>query len=148
MRPAPSLDRANTDGAVLGRLQAATIELRAVLDAEHEALMRRDALALDAATCAKSELLRRIEALDRERGLRRGRRAAPADHAPAWQGLGRQLEECRRLNEANGSLVARQLAFVRRALDVLNGAGDGPPLLYGPGGHAETQRAARPLSQA
>lgn len=133
--------------AVVTDMQVATTELRAVLDAEREALGRCDSIALDAATSAKARLLQRLESLDGER-----RQLGDLAHAQAssaiWQQICRQLDACRRLNETNGSIVAQQLAYVRRALGVLRGAGEGPPDLYGPGGHTQANPAPRPLSRA
>lgn len=133
--------------AAVADMQVAATELRAVLDAEREALDRLDSIALDAATSAKSRLLQRLEALDAER-----RQLGDLAHAQApsaiWQQICRQLEACRRINETNGSIVAQQLASVRRALGVLRGAGEGPPDLYGPGGRTHSSPAPRPLSRA
>lgn len=148
MMPEGSRGLAEAQATVLARLQAAILELRAVLDAERAALVRRDPLALDAATSAKTSLLQRVDALDAERRRLWGLGPVPQRDAAAWQELGRQLEACRNINEANGALVARQLAFVRRALDILNGAGEGPPALYDPSGHTRTQRFVRSFSQA
>lgn len=133
--------------AVMADLQAATIELRAVLGAEREALDRLDSIALDAATSSKARLLQRLEALDAER--RQLDELLPVRTASAlWPHLCRQLDDCRRINETNGSIVAQQLAGVRRALGVLSGFGEGPPVLYGPQGHAQAPSMSRPLSQA
>lgn len=133
--------------AVVTDMQVATTELRAVLDAEREALDRHDSIALDAATSAKARLLQKLEALDVER-RQLGDLAHARAPSTAWQQICRQLEDCRRINETNGSIVAQQLSSVRRALGVLRGAGEGPPDLYGPGGYTHENPAPRPLSRA
>lgn len=140
-------DLARAQDALIAEMQTATVELRAVLDAEREALDRHDSIALDAATSAKAQLLQRLEALDGER--RQLEQLAPArGSSAAWTQICLQLGACRRINEINGSIVTQQLAFVRRALGVLRGSGEGPPALYGPAGHAQTSALPRPLSQA
>lgn len=141
------LELAHARDAILTDMQVATTELRAVLDAEREALDRRDSMALDAATSVKARLLQRLEALDVER-RQLGDFARGQAPVAIWQQICLQLEACRRINETNGSIVAQQLAQVRRALGVLRGTGEGSPLLYGPGGHAEASLAPRPLSRA
>lgn len=138
---------AQTREAVMADMQAAVIELRALLDAEREALDRLDSLALDAATSAKAELLQRLETLQAER-CQLDDMAAPREAAGVWQSICRQLEACRHINEINGSIVEHRLLDVRRALGVLRGSGEGPPVLYGPGGHARAHAVPRPLSQA
>lgn len=133
--------------AVLTDMQVAVTELRAVLDAEREALDRLDSIALDAATSAKARLLKRLESLDVER-RQLGDLAHGQTPSAIWQQICCQLDTCRRINQTNGSIVARQLARVRRALGILGGSGEGPPLLYGPGGHTRASAAPRPLSRA
>ncbi len=144
---AQQTDVAQAQDAAIADMQPATVELRAVLDAEREALDRHDSIALDAATSSKAQLLQRLESLDAER--RQLEQLAPA-HAPSapWPQICLQLGACRRINEINGSIVTQQLAFVRRALSVLRGSGEGPPALYGPAGHAQASAFPRPLSQA
>lgn len=132
---------------VMADIEAAVVELRAVLGAEREALDSLDSLALDAATSAKAELLQRLESLDAERS-QLDDMGAPGETSGVWRNICRQLEVCRRINEVNGSIVGHRLLDVRRALGILRGAGEGPPLLYGPGGHAHAPVLPRPLSQA
>lgn len=133
--------------AVLADMQSAVIQLRAVLDAERVALDRLDSLALDTATAAKAELLRRLETLEAERCQLDDMRALRGTSA-AWRQICGQLEACKHINEINGSIVEQRLRDVRRALGILRGSGDGPPVLYGPGGHAQAHSVPRPLSQA
>lgn len=141
----PELAQALED--VTSDMQTAVVELRAVLDAEREALEQRDSLALDAATSAKSDLLRRLESLEAER--RQLDDLAPHPGASGiWRHICGQLEACRHINEINGSIVAQRLRDVRFALGILRGSGEGTPLLYGPGGHTHAQALPRPLSQA
>ncbi|HEX5353537.1 MAG TPA: flagellar protein FlgN [Rhodanobacteraceae bacterium] len=132
---------------VMADVQAAVVELRAVLDAEREALDRLDSLALDAATSAKAELLQRLDTLEVER-CQLDDMAAPREASGVWRNICRQLEACRRINEVNGSIVEHRLLDVRRALGILRGSGEGSPVLYGPGGHAHAHAVRRPLSQA
>jgi hypothetical protein len=77
---------AQTRAAVMADMQAAVIELRAVLDAEREALDHLDSLALDAATSAKAELLQRLETLQAER-CQLDDMAAPREAAGVWQSI-------------------------------------------------------------
>ncbi len=147
MRGTQQVDLVQAQDAVIADMQTATVELRALLDAEREALDRHDSIALDAATSAKAQLLQRLEALDGER--RQLEQMSPAREPSAvWTQICLQLGACRRINEINGSIVTQQLAFVRRALGVLRGAGEGAPALYGPAGHAQAGAIPRPLSQA
>lgn len=147
MAAVPRTELTRAQDAVLADMQAATVALRAVLDAEREALDRMDSLALDAATSSKAGLLQRLESLDAER--RQLDDLVPAREAASiWPHLCRQLEDCRRINETNGVIVTQQLVGVRRALGVLAGSGEGPPALYGPGGESQVHIAPRPLSQA
>lgn len=132
--------------AAVAEMEVAVVELRSVLDAERQALDRLDSIALDAATATKSQLLQRLESLDAER--RQFDDLAPRRESGAWRNICRQLDACRRINEVNGSIVEHQLLGVRRALGILRGAGDGPPVLYGPSGHAQAQVTPRSLSQA
>jgi flagella synthesis protein FlgN len=134
--------------AVMADMQVATTELRAVLDAEREALDRADSIALDAATCVKAELLQRLESLESER--RQFEELVPATDAcvEIWRHVCRQLEECRRINETNGSIVDQRLTHVRRALGVLRGSGEAPPVLYGRGGEARTPTVQHSLTKA
>lgn len=134
--------------AVVTEMQVATTELRAVLDAEREALDRRDSIALDAATAAKARLLQRLESLDAERRQLAGVAPAPDAVVEVWRHICRQLDGCRRLNEANGSIVSRQLSHVRRALGILRGSGEAPPMLYGPAGEARAPNVRHSLSKA
>ncbi|SRR5579875_42779 len=133
--------------AVTAEMLSAVIELRAVLDAEREALDHLDSLALDAATSAKADLLQRLESLQAERG-QLDDMAAPPEAPGIRRSFREQLETCRNINVINGRIVERRLLDVRRALGILRGAGEGPPVLYGPGGHAHAASVHRPLSQA
>lgn len=136
----------STRAAVLADMQAVVIQLRAVLDAEREALDCLDSLALDAATTAKSDLLQRLESLEAERG-QLDDMAAPIEGS-SWRNLHTQLEACRDINDINGRIVVQRLRHVRHALGILRGIGEGAPVLYGPGGRAQAAVPHRPLSQA
>lgn len=136
-----------TCDAVLADMQATVIQLRAVLDAEREALDRLDSRALDAATSAKAELLQRLDSLETERN-QLDDMAAPREGLGVRWHLREQLETCRDINETNGRIVERRLSYVRHALGILRGAGEVPPMLYGPGGRAQAATLHRPLSQA
>lgn len=138
---------AQARAAVITEMQSAVLQLRAVLGAEREALDRMDSVALDAATLAKADLLQRLGSLDGERCQLEGL-GGPREATGAWRAICDQLEICRHLNEVNGSIVTRRLGEVRRALGILRGAGEGTPMLYGPGGQARASAAPRPLSQA
>ncbi|MGH8214401.1 MAG: flagella synthesis protein FlgN [Rhodanobacteraceae bacterium] len=142
---APEFDDAKR--AVFAEMASSADALRGTLDAEREALDQLDPIALDAATAAKSGLLQRLESLDAER-RQLDDLASPPETSGAWQRICRQLEACRRINETNGSIVEHQLRGVRRALGILRGAGEGPPVLYGPGGHADAPILPRSLSKA
>jgi flagella synthesis protein FlgN len=132
--------------AAVAEMEVAVVELRSVLDAERQALDSLDSIALDAATATKSQLLQRLESLDAERRQLDG--LAPPRESAAWRNICRELDACRRINEINGNIVEHQLLGVRRALGILRGSGDGPPVLYGPGGHAQAQVTPRSLSKA
>jgi flagella synthesis protein FlgN len=134
-------------GAVVAEMEVAVVELRSLLDAERQALDRRDSIALDSATAAKAQVLQRLESLDAERRQLHDL-ASPREPSAAWRNLRRQLEGCRRINAINGSIVEHQLLGVRRALGILSGSGEGPPMLYGPGGYAQAQIPSRSLSKA
>lgn len=145
MTVAAELDEARD--AVVVEMEVAVLELRSLLDAERQALDRLDTLALDAATAAKAQVLQRLESLEAERRQLDGL-AAPRPASTAWRNLRRQLDACRRINAVNGSIVEHRLQGVRRALGILRGSGEAPPLLYGPGGHARAQVPHRSLSKA
>ena len=133
--------------AVVAEMEVAVVELRSLLDAERQALDRLDSIALDSATAAKAQVLQRLESLDAERRQMHDL-ASPQAPSAAWRNIRRQLEGCRRINAINGSIVEHQLQGVRRALGILSGSGEGPPMLYGPGGHAQAQVPPRSLSRA
>lgn len=133
--------------AVVAEMEVAVVELRSLLDAERQALDRLDSIALDSATAAKAQVLQRLESLDAER-RQLHELASPQKPSAAWRNIRRQLEGCRRINSINGSIVEHQLRGVRRALGILSGSGEGPPMLYGPGGHAQAQLPPRSLSKA
>ncbi|HJP97239.1 MAG TPA: flagellar protein FlgN [Rhodanobacteraceae bacterium] len=136
-----------TRDAVVAEMEIAVVELRSVLDAERQALDCADSIALDAATATKAQLLQRLESLDAER-RQLVDIAPPHEPSAAWRNIRRQLDDCRRVNAINGSIVEHQLHGVRRALGILRGSGEGPPVLYGPGGHAQAQVPPRSLSKA
>jgi flagella synthesis protein FlgN len=141
---------AELDGAreaVAAEMEVAVVELRSLLDAERQALDRLDAVALDAATAAKAQVLERLESLEAER-RQLDDLAPPREPSAARRNLHRQLEACRRINTINGSIVEHRLHGVRRALGILRGSGEAPPLLYGRGGHATAQVPPRSLSKA
>lgn len=133
--------------AIVAEMEVAVVELRSLLDAERQALDRLDTVALDSATAAKAQVLQRLESLDAER-RQLDELVAPQEPPAAWRNIRRQLEGCRRINAINGSIVEHQLLGVRRALGILSGSGEGPPMLYGPGGHAHAQHPPRSLSKA
>lgn len=126
-------------------MAGAVAQLRAALDAERGALDAGDSFALDTATAEKARLMQRLESLDAER--RQFEQTLGAADA-RWPGVLAALGECRRLNEINGGIVERRLQDVRRALAVLQGAGEAPPTLYGPGGRTRTQAQRGSLSRA
>lgn len=132
---------------VVAEMEIAVVELRSVLDAERQALDRADSIALDAATAVKAQLLQRLESLDAER-RQLVDIAPPREPSMAWRNIRRQLDDCRRINAINGSIVEHQLQGVRRALGILRGSGEAPPVLYGPGGHPQAQVPPRSLSKA
>ena len=133
--------------AVVAEMEVAVVELRSLLDAERQALDRLDTIALDSTTAAKAQVLQRLESLDAEHRQLHDL-VAPREPSAAWRNIRRQLEACRRVNAVNGSIVEHQLRGVRRALGILGGSGEGPPMLYGPGGHAQAQVPPRSLSKA
>lgn len=139
-------DTAPDDRLVLAAAQSAVAELRAILDAERLALDMRDSLALDAATSAKADLLQRLQLLGSGPEEADASGAAPSPTASAWRALRRQLDECRRVNTANGIIVEAQLRHVRRALHILGSGEAAPPHLYGPHGHVATPAPQRNLS--
>ncbi|MGH8155188.1 MAG: flagella synthesis protein FlgN [Rhodanobacteraceae bacterium] len=141
-------DLAQAQQAVMVDMQVATTELRAVLDAEREALDQADSIALDAATSVKAQLLQRLESLDAERRQFEELAPAPGACLEVWRHVCRQLEECRRINETNGNIVTRQLSHVRRALGILRGSGEAPSVLYGRGGEARAPAIQHSLSRA
>lgn len=142
---APDFDDARR--AVFAEMTSSVEALRGTLEAERDALDQLDPAALDAATAAKAQLLQRLESLDAER-RQLDAAASASESSGAWQRICVQLDACRRINETNGSIVEHQLRGVRRALGILRGAGEGPPVLYGPGGHADAPILPRSLSRA
>jgi flagella synthesis protein FlgN len=142
---APEFDDARR--AVYAEMASSVDALRGTLDAEREALDQLDPVALDAATSAKARLLLRLEALEAER-RQLDDFAAPRESSGTWQRIRSQLEDCRRMNETNGSIVEHQLRGVRRGIGILRGAGEAPPLLYVPGGHADAPVLPHSLSKA
>lgn len=142
---APDFDDARR--AVYAEMAASVDALRGTLDAERAALDRLDPTALDAATAAKAQLLQRLESLEAER-RQLDDVDGPRESSGTWQRIRSQLDDCRRINEINGNIVEHQLRGVRQALGILRGAGEAPPVLYGPAGHADAPVSTRSLSQA
>lgn len=137
-------------------------ELLGTLDSERTALEAGDAERLDLLTPRKSGLLRQLEELGRGQAdllttLSFGCTPEGMQQALAWcdedgslealqQSVLDRLARCRELNERNGLTVQYRLGYVRRALDVLNGAPAGSSGVYGPDGRASNASQSRLLA--
>lgn len=142
-------------------IESGAAQLREALMAERAALNAGDEQQLLATTAQKTQLLQRLDALERERVhlleqcVERGRSqpfamskalAGRPEVLSAWEQALRTLEECRIQNQANGSTVEARLRHVRRALELLTGARADADL-YGRSGTAETLRRSQTLAR-
>ncbi|MEE4637544.1 MAG: flagellar protein FlgN [Wenzhouxiangella sp.] len=137
-------------------------ELLGTLEAERTALEAGNADQLDALTGEKSVLLGRLDELGKDQvsllsELEFDSSGSGLEQALAWcdpnrelaeqrQDLGRRLQRCRELNQRNGLTVQYRLGYVRRALDVLNGAPPGSGGVYGPDGRTSSASPSRLLA--
>ncbi|MFP4209271.1 MAG: flagella synthesis protein FlgN [Wenzhouxiangella sp.] len=137
-------------------------ELLDALERERSALADGDAEQLDLLTREKTALLGRLDELGhRQQQLFSDLAFNDSDHdidrALAWcdpraelsetrRTIGQRLQRCRELNERNGLTVQYRLGYVRRALDVLNGAPAGSSGVYGPNGRTSAASPSRLLA--
>lgn len=137
-------------------------ELLDTLQSERSALEAGDGDRLDALTARKSDLLRRLDELGRSQvnllaELSFANTPDGMQQALAWcdpdqslknlqQSVLDRLARCRELNERNGLTVQYRLGYVRRALDVLNGAPAGSSGVYGPDGRSSSAPQSRLLA--
>jgi flagella synthesis protein FlgN len=146
---------------------SAAARVRDILEAEHGVLGQRDPDRLSTVTADKTAALETLEALERRRRevcARVGAGPAPADLSawlaahgrpgPAaaslearWVELTRVVSDCRRLNQANGLVVA---TLQRRSQQVLNllRTGDSEPAAYGRTGRTLSGPGARAIARA
>ncbi len=138
---------------LLERQSAALEAVLEWLQQEREALLARDAAAVELAgrekeaalgTVADLEVQRRALApdLDAMETL-----ATQPDIGRRWERLLELTRQCREQNEANGRMIRRQQRRVAAALQLLRGASAGGQL-YGPDGGADGGRPRPPLASA
>ena len=147
------MDLAGTD-KLLEVLDEQISEAHAMLDAlalEEQALRDNDTENLNAASADKARLVETLEDLERER---RDLTAAleielssvdGGDAATKWRELLTLIEECRRRNQSNGSLVRARREQVLGTLKVLRGA---VTEVYDARGMERTPTSARRLGSA
>lgn len=158
--------------AILDEALADAEAVRAVLAREQDALAARGAsapAAIDAVVSEKAALLATVARNNDQRVARLAAAGLPGDSqrieellthagtdsalAARWQRLKSLLDENRRRNEINGTII-RELAFrTRRKLALLRGEVSDPGGSYGPGGygprgHSAPGGAARVLARA
>lgn len=153
--------------ALLTRESAGVERLWAVLQAEHEALARRDAEALDRLVADKQQCIAELEQVGQEqRQLLEAAGLAP-DRAgletllqrvpggagealrAAWDSLHQRLAECQRQNVANGRLLEGNRRFAQQALAALLGTEGGATTeLYDRGGATSLARGNRSYAKA
>jgi flagella synthesis protein FlgN len=126
-----------------------------MLGDEHEALLGRDAAALELVTGSKADALARADDLERRR-----RELAPTlsdmerfaqdpGIGGRWERLLELTRQCRDRNDANGRLIRRQQARVESALGLLRGdSTSGDRDLYGPDGEQRRGNGRAPLASA
>lgn len=119
-------------------------ELLGVLDEERDALLGRDAAALERAVARKLALLGAVEAILKAHAV--SPRVSPTE-APLRARADALLEEAVRRNELNARIAAQREAGVRKALDVLTGRHGAPPL-YGPAGRSAGGRGGQAIGVA
>ena len=161
-------------GQIISRLESILVEeeqaarrLLAALEAETAALGGRDADALARATTEKTRALESLETLERGRREFCGRfgagptqadldawLAAYADGSPQavalrqrWRSLNDLVQSCRKINHANGLVVASLQRRVQQALNLLR-SGSAEPPVYGPSGNSLSTPSARAIARA
>lgn len=149
-------------------LEAETAHAQHLLEAmlrEHEALLGRDALAIENAVDSKAQHLEAFETAEKRRKATLDEAAVPHDRASIrrfldalpdqqpdelatlWDRLLHVASACRDQNRINASLVEMARRHVQRALDVLRGTPGGAHT-YGPGGQANHGSASHTLVKA
>jgi flagellar biosynthesis/type III secretory pathway chaperone len=126
-------------------LAATGDELLAVLDDERDALLGRDAAALERTVERKLALLSSIESMLRAHAARPPREQG--GDTPLRARADQVLEEAIRRNELNGRIAAQRAIGVRQALDVITGKSS-TPTVYGRGGRGAADRGGRSIGVA
>jgi flagellar biosynthesis/type III secretory pathway chaperone len=128
----------------------------AALEAEQQALKRRDADALLQAVNGKATSLARADELEKRRQtlieqtsfFESGRSGRPfstdAGITHRWQQLLALAHQCRAINDSNGLLIRGQRRRVDMTLQILRGS-SAAPAEYGPGGESRSRAGARNL---
>lgn len=117
-------------------------ELKLTLAAEQQALMGRDADALEAAAARKLSL---VTALEEATG--NYCRAGGKLERDELRELRRQAQACARANRANGGAIELNRTLVGRLLDTLRGTPRGPAT-YNASGRLQRGGAGRPVGHA
>ncbi|MDJ0927306.1 MAG: flagellar protein FlgN [Gammaproteobacteria bacterium] len=126
---------------LLDRQAAALEKVLETLDHEREALMNRDAAALELITKEKQEALAKADELEQQRlALAPDLNAmellaATPDVAPRWEKLLDLTRRCREQNDTNGRMIRRQARRVESTLQLMRGQ-PGNAGVYGPDGES------------
>ena len=139
---------------VLLELHAACERLLQILQAETEAISKRDLSALTSCGENKQAQLQAVEALETQRrqallqlGWQDGAEFPDASLNELWQAVLQQLQQCQNANEVNGALLRNQQDLVQKTLDIMSG-GNGPATLYQADGTATRSASKLPIAKA
>lgn len=132
---------------LLAQQRACLETFRAILESEHQSLLRADVGDLQAVAERKAELFAQIEELESRRVAVFAQNAA-ADRRPDWSAVRALAEQVAQANQRNGAMIMALLGSTDGALQILRGvAGTGN--FYGPQGRpAMGGGASRPLANA
>ncbi len=129
---------------ILAREGEALADVLEALEAEHQALLARDAARLTEATAAKSRAMAQAAALEAER---KAVMALGEMDDETLQPLRQLARRCRDLNEANGALIRGQRRRVEASLSLIRGGQGGvAPATYGPDGIRTARRTPGSLA--
>ena len=126
---------------LLDRQSAALEKVLETLDHEREALMNRDAAALELTMKEKQQALSKADELERQRLAlapdlnAMEMLAANPDVASRWEKLLDLTRRCREQNDTNGRMIRRQARRVESTLQLMRGQ-PGNAGVYGPDGES------------
>lgn len=144
-----------TDSSILQCVKDETLAMTALatlLKSEQDALVDDNLHTLNEVVASKTELVRKINELERLRlsclsnagyeqtadGMEQHLNASPAEARLAWQELLSISEKAKEFNHTNGLLISRKLSQNQAALGVFQ-QGSATAALYGPNGQSSIQ---------